>query len=54
MAWLTNLGTIASLILEVLRLIKKEQAHSLIEELKNAKTSEEKKAVAIRLSSHLY
>ncbi len=54
MSWLTNLGALASLIIEILKLIKKEEAKSLVTELKNAETSDEKRAVAQRLSAHLY
>lgn len=52
--WWANIGPILSLILELVKLIQKEQAKSLIQELKNAKTPEEKKAVAVRLSRHMY
>lgn len=54
MGWIGNIGAIASLILEIIKLFKSSKADHLFTELKNAKSPEEKQLSAIDISSRLY
>lgn len=54
MNWISSVGAIAELILEILAALRKREVHALGEELKNAKTPEDKQAVAARIAAHLY
>jgi hypothetical protein len=54
MAWLGQVAAIASLISEILKLFKKKHTASIVQDLKNAKTKEEKQAAGNRLSAELY
>lgn len=54
MSWLPKLTVLAELILEILKVIRKNEAASVVQELKDAKTSDEKRAAAAKISAHLY
>lgn len=54
MGWLSSLGTLAGLIMQIIKLFQKKHAEDLVMELKNAKTPEEKQQAASRISLELY
>lgn len=54
MGWLSGLGTLAELIMEIMKLFQKKHAQDLVMELKNAKTPEEKQKAASLISLELY
>ena len=54
MSWLTSLGAIAELIIQIIAIFKKAEVRQLGVDLKNAKTVADKQAIARRISEHFY
>lgn len=54
MGWLTSIGAIAELVLQVVAIFKKREVQALGEQLRNAKTVDEKQKAAQAISAHLY
>lgn len=54
MSWISVIGAIAELILELIAQFKKKEVQDLGIQLKNAKTVAEKQAVARAISEHFY